>query len=274
MPSKSQQLYLNLVGYSRVRLGQFLQKCPLFPTQLEFNIEFNGACVSLMYDEQRNHESCLPRQSFWTLINGLKETCSQCWNFYLNPRNNSVKFLDVRLGKQFEKEFMGFLESMGIKTERGDIEEKNAPDIAVLSKAAEPACYLELKYLTAPYVKVHQFVKGRECYEGSTTLDTGKKIAAQRKIVETKIKKPVFYVYWLDYPCIKGVFFMDSISVYKYIDSVHGVEWSRRQRSGDFVTTSEGKLNIAQVKKVYLPLLFMGDFAELLGKLREVIEKT
>jgi len=269
MISASQRLYTELLDYSSAKLNDFLHNYPLFPTQLKFDTIFNEACISLMYDGQRQQGTYLPRQSFWPKICGLKEICSSCWQFYLNPRNNSVKFLDIRLGKQFEKEFMGFLQSKGIGTRRGDIEAKNAPDIEVLSRRNAAACYLELKYLAAPYVKVHQFVKGRECYEGSTTLDTGKKIAAQRKIVETEIKQPVFYVYWLDYPCIKGVFFIDSAQVYKHIDSVRGVEWSRKHRSGDFITTGEGRLNIAQVKKVYLPLLSMGNFEELCERLRQ-----
>jgi len=217
-----------------------------------------------MYDAQRNRESHSPRQDFWPKIEGLKDACTSCWSFYLNPRNNSVKSLDIRLGKNFESEFMGFLRTKGFQTIRGDIERKNFPDVAIVRQDQQPACYLELKYLTAPYVKIFKFVRGRECYEGSTTLDTGKKIAAQRKIVETEITVPVFYTYWIDYPCIKGVFFMESHDVYQHIDSVQGTEWVRKERTGDFIETKQGRLRVAHLNKVYLPLLRMGNFEELL----------
>jgi hypothetical protein len=186
-----------------------------------------------------------------------------------------VKSLDIRLGKYFENEFMGFLGVNGYESARGDVIRKNYPDIAVLQKDRQPACYLEHKYLTAPFVKVHTLVKGRECYEGSTTLDTGEKIAAQRQIVKAEITVPVFYVYWLDYPCIKGVFFMKSNDVYAHIDSVQGTEWVRKQRSGDFIDTGQGKLKVGHLHKVYLPLLRMGNFEELLKNIQmQVKEKS
>lgn len=270
MKTKSQDLYMELLEYSRPRLQKFLRNFPLYQTQLKFDEEFNHACISLMYESQRNQESHPPRQDFWSRIEGLKDTCASCWNFYLSPRNNSVKFLDIRLGRNFEEEFIGFLKSKGLDAGRGDVDRKNYPDIVVLRQNHEPVCYLELKYLAAPFVKVYKFVKGRECYEGSTTIDTGEKIAAQREIVETEITVPVFYVHWLDYPCLKGIFFMESSDVYQYIDSVEGIEWARRQRTGDFVTTKKGKLKVGQLNKAYLPLLRMGTFEELLNNIQQI----
>lgn len=274
MASESQKLYLDLLDYSRIRIKEFLHNYPIYPTQLQFNNEFNGACIVSMYENQRNKKDFPNRKSFFPTINCLSETCSKCWKFYLDPRNNSVKFLDIKLGKEFEKEFMGFLAAKGFISQRADTTIKNSPDIAVLSENGKPACFIEMKYLAAPFVKVHLFVKGRECYEGSTTLDTGKKIIAQRFIVEKDLRKPVYYVYWLDYPCIKGIFFMKSESVYEHIDSVKGIEWSRRERSGDYVKTHNGKLKIAHTEKVYLPLLLMGDFAELLEKMHEAVKNA
>jgi len=264
MSALSQSLYLELLAYSRSRLFEFLRDSSLYPTQLNFDQKFNTNCVSLMYEEQRPKDSFSPRQDFWPKIEGLKDACASCWSFYLNPRNSSVKSLDIRLGKNFESEFMGFLASKGFLSVRGDVKRKNFPDIAILRQDQQPACYLELKYLTAPYVKIYLFVKGRECYEGSTTLDTGEKIDAQRKIVEAEISVPVFYTYWIDYPCIKGVFFMESHDVYEHIDSVQGTEWVRKQRTGDFIETEQGMIRVGHLNKVYLPLLRMGNFEELL----------
>lgn len=272
LSTNSQGLYLELLDFAGSRLLTILKNYPLYLTQLTFDKEFNSCCISYMYDSQRNGKSYLSRQDFWPKISKLKSICASCWKFYLDPRNNSVKFLDIRLGKYFENEFMGFLRAKGFECIRGDIDRKNYPDIAVLHKNRQPACYLELKYLTAPFVKVYTLVKGRECYEGSTTLDTGKKIATQRQIVETEITVPVFYVYWLDYPCIKGVFFMKSNDVYAYIDAVQGTEWIRKQRSGDFVDTGQGKLKVGHLNKVYLPLLRMGNFEELLNNIQRQVE--
>jgi len=271
MNAGSQQLYSELLEYSRPTLKEFLKNFPLYPGQLSWDEEMNSSCISLMYDSQRHQNSFLPRQDFWPSIQGLKVSCTSCWKFYLNPRNNSIKYLDIRLGKNFEQVFMGFLKSRGLETTRGDVERKNYPDILVLGRNDQPACYLELKYLTAPFVKIFQFVAGRECYEGSTTIDTGAKILSQRKIVENEITVPVFYVYWLDYPCIKGVFHMESSKVYEYIDSVQGTEWVRKERTGDSVTTTQGKLKIAQLNKAYLPLLYMGNFKELFNKIQQTV---
>lgn len=266
--SISQNLYLELLAYSKSRLTEFLKASTLYPTQLDFDRKFNSNCVSLMYEGQRGKESFSPRQDFWSKIEDLKDASASCWKFYLNPRNSSVKSLDIRLGKNFESEFMGFLTSKGFPNVAGDTERKSFPDIAILGQDKQRICYLELKYLTAPYVKIYQKVRGRECYEGSTTLDTGEKITAQRKIVENEIRVPVFYTYWIDYPCIKGVFFMESNDVYKHVDSVEGTEWVRKQRSGDFIETEQGKLRVGHLNKVYLPLLRMGNFGELLERIK------
>lgn len=264
---------MELLDFAGKRLLKVLENHPLYPTQLTFDKEFNSCCISCMYDSQRDGTSYLPRQDFWPRIGNLKNVCASCWSFYLDPRNDSVKSLDIRLGKYFEDEFMGFLRTKGIESIRGDRERKNYPDIAILGKGLKPSCYVEHKYLTAPFVKVHIFVRGRECYEGSTTLDTGEKIAAQRQIVETEITVPVFYVYWLDYPCIKGIFFMGSKDVFAHIDSVQGTEWVRKERSGDFVDTGKGKLKVGHLNKVYLPLLRMGNFDELIKSIEKQVDE-
>jgi hypothetical protein len=263
MVEESQKLYEELLGSSRERLSQSLQNYPTFSTQLKFDSVFNSACISIMYNAQRHQKPLLPKTLFWSKICGLRETCYSCANFYVSQRTNSDKSCDIELGKQFENELMEFLKSLGIATDRADNEKKNAPDIKVLSKDMSPSCYLEIKYLSAPFVLRNKFAKDRECYEGSTTLDSDKKILDQRRIVENEIRRPVYYVYWLDYPCIKGIFFMDSKEVYQYLDSVNNLEWTRKTRSGDF----SGNTRVGHNKKVYLPLLKMGNFEEFLKNL-------
>ncbi len=263
MPNnRSAELYVQLLDYSKARLNDSLKKYATFPSQLSFDKIFNSNCMSAMYDEQRNKKTFLPKASLWPKICGLMETCDACKNFYLAQRSNLDKFRDIALGQQFENEFMGFLNSMGIIAKRADNKKKNAPDIQVV-KNSSIVCFLEMKYLSAPFVLRNKFDKDRECYEGSTTLDSDQKILAQRSIVENEIESPVYYVYWLDYPCIKGIFFMESTDVYKYLDSVNNLEWTRKQRSGDFV----GQFKVGHSEKVYLPLLKMGNFEELMGNL-------
>ena len=265
----SDQLYLELLKSSGVRLMKFLERYPRYETQLSFDIELNPDCLLNMYERQR-YKNPKRRQEFWTSVPKLKDACSKCWKFYLNPRNTSIKSLDIKFGKEFEKSFSDFLNQKGYKCERGDIQNTNYPDL-MISLNQNPVCYLELKYLAAPFLMVYKKIPERECYEGSTTLDSGAKIEAQRKIVEREIHVPVFYVYWIDFPCLKGIFFMKSQDVYMYIDKVAGNQYTRKDRRGDYVNTPKGLIRIAELNKVYLPLLEMGNFEELLSAMNALI---
>ena len=71
----------------------------------------------------------------------------------------------------------------------------------------------------------------RYCYEGSVTLDY-KKIISQLDIIESDLERPVFYLHWIDFPCLKGVFFETSEQVKDYI-LTHGEEFVREEREGD-----------------------------------------
>jgi len=130
-----------------------------------------------------------------------------------------------------------------------------------------------VKYLTAPFVKIFEKVPGRECYEGSTTLDADEKLETQRKIVEEEIDVPVYYVYWLDYPCIKGVFFMPSEEVYSYLDETK-LEWTRKERTGNFIHADRKRVRVGHIKKIYLPLLKMGNFEGLSNRLHELVASS
>jgi hypothetical protein len=251
------------------QLREFTKKFPLHKRQFTFD-EFNEKCYVEMYEGLRKSGVVIPRQQFFEKIHGLKDECAECWKFYMNPRNESVKFMDIKLGKQFEKALIDFFCSIGILCAQVESKE-NYPDVMVFDVNGNTVAYCEVKYLTAPFLTIYKKLPGRECYEGSTTLDVGKKIKAQRKIVNEKISVPVFYVYWLDYPCIKGVFYMSAERVYAYIDEV-GTQWKRRERRGNFVEAEERKILIAELRKVYLPLLEMGNFEELVEELRLLIK--
>lgn len=265
--TQSIELYKNLLSLYSNKLRQFMKNLPLHKRQLTFDA-FNEQCYIIMYENQRRKKQFLPRQNFFGVIPNLQAECYECWKFYLNPRNEFVKKFDIILGRQFEDILIDFLNKhQQIFCQRA-AKGGNYPDIEVLNKYREKViAYCELKYLTAPFVKIFEKNPGRECYEGSTTLDVGDKIKAQRKIVETKIKVPVFYVYWLDYPCIKGIFYMPAERVYQYIDKV-GIEWRRHERAGDFIESGNKKIRVGELNKVYLPLLEMGNFKEFIDEIK------
>ena len=261
-------LYKKFLESSEKRLREFTKNFPRQERQFTFE-ELNEIAFEIMY---KNLKEVVPRQQLFGQVPGLKQACGGCWAFYLKPRNKSVKSLDTRLGKQFENVLKDFFVSIGLQCVRSDELgfRKNYPDLVVLEKNGEPVAFLEIKYLTAPFLKVFEKVPGRECYEGSTTLDVGKKLEAQRKIVEEEIDVPVYYVYWIDYPCIKGVFFMPAEDVYSYVDKVK-LEWTRKQREGNFIHVEGKKVRVGHIKKVYLPLLEMGNFEELVRRLHELV---
>lgn len=246
-------LYKELLEFSRPTLLAFFSNVTLQERQFIFD-DINELCYENLYYENKEIKG---RQSFFDEILQLKDICKGCYKYYLKARNKSDKKLDIILGKQFEKLLIEFFKEKGIKSGKADDAYKNSPDNLIEDSKGNVICYYEVKFLTAPFVLAYKFRPGRECYEGSTTLDVAKKIAAQRTIVE-KLDRPTYYVYWLDYPCIKGVFFMEATTVYDYIDKVK-IEWQRKTREGDF----NGARRIATIQKVYLPLLEMHPFSAL-----------
>ena len=49
------------------------------------------------------------------------------------------------------------------------------------------------------------------------------------------------------------------------------MEFERKERSGDFVTTKEGeKKKLSQTSKIYLPLYKMKNFESLIGKFKQL----
>ncbi|MEM2614286.1 MAG: hypothetical protein QXO15_08715 [Nitrososphaerota archaeon] len=259
---KSIELYRELLEFSKDKLMNFLKNFPLHEDQLTFT-EFHERCYRKIYVELGQRGKILPRKEIIKMIPDLHIVCKKCWEFFINPRSNSIKNLDIKFGKEFEKVFMDFLKAKEINCKSGDEIKKNYPDIAILNVAGKPACYIEFKYIAAPFLTVYRKVEGRECYEGSLTLDVDEKLVTQRKLVEVEIKVPVFYVYWADFPCIKGIFFMEAEKIYEYVDKV-GLEYTRKPRSGNFVHGPKGELiRVGHIDKVYPPLFSMENFEKL-----------
>ena len=247
-------LYRELLEFSKPKLLEFFKNRTLQERQFIFD-EISEFCYKIMY---YSNNTIQRRQDFFNQIRSLKKICSGCYNYYMDPRNKSIKKLDVILGQQFEYLLIDFLKiKKGINSEKADKINKNYPDNLIKDNDGNIICYYEVKFLTAPFLLTYKVRPGRECYEGSTTLDIAKKIKAQRDIIE-KLDKDTYYVYWLDYPCIKGVFFWEAEKVFRYLDKVK-IEWDRKEREGDF----KDEKKIAITKKIYLPLLKMHPFSAL-----------
>ncbi len=199
-------------------------------------------------------------------IPSLAETCKQCAAFYLPARNKSIPKYDVILGKQHEEALMHFLEEkLGTAVVRADLENRSYPDCKVLRDDGSVAAYFELKFHGAPFISALSLT-GRYCYEGSATLDH-KKIEKQLQLMEEGMDAPVFYVHWLEYPCLKGIFFETSQQVKAYLASQHAV-FSRAKREGDLQKSKQA----VYLKKMYSPLLSMGSFESFLETLKQCIQ--
>ena len=124
------------------------------------------------------------------------------------------------MGKQHEEALMEFLSNkLNTIVCRADLEDRSMPDCKVLKADGTVAAYFEVKFHGAPFVCALQKT-GRYCYEGSATLDY-KKIEKQLAIID-KLDAPVFYVHWIEYPCLKGVFFETSVGWYEMCEYFWG----------------------------------------------------
>ena len=82
----------------------------------------------------------------------------------------------------------------------------------------------------------------------------------QIEIVESELDRPVFYLHWIDYPCLKGLFFETSDQVKNEL-FILGEEFNREEREGDFNESGKKK---GYTEKFYAKLLEMGSFEELI----------
>jgi len=236
-----------------------------FSSQFKFS-DLNKNCYNIIY--LKKDKKIIPRQEFFKSIENLESTCKECWKFYLNPRNRSIKGLDVQLGKKFELMLLDFLESKGIPCKKADVTNKTFPDNLVLDRDGNIIAYLEIKYQSAPWIWAYK-EEGtkRECYEGSPALDI-KKLEQQWNLVENgEINHPFYYVYWLDLPCIKGIFFISIQDVYTFYKEEAKV-FERKIREGDFVDTKDGKKFKGQLKKIHISIYKMKPFGELIEMLK------
>jgi len=262
--NKNIELYKELLTLAEPIRSDYLKNVPTFENQLKFDT-INETCYEEMYEKIPNKDSVIPTNLLYKKIAGLEEMCKSARKFFLSPRNKSIKGLDVQLGLQFENSFIEFLKSKKILAMRADSKNKKLPDIMVLDKTRNIKAYIELKYHNAPFVLAYKLLN-REAYEGSITLDTDK-LKKQLIEIESNLDRPVYFVHWVDFPDLKGIFFNTNEQLKDYLakDPIHFI---RGEREGDFKPTNyQISKKIGYTEKFYPPLHEMGDFSELLEHL-------
>ncbi len=222
--------YEELLEFGGERIFDFLKNARLHESQFKYS-EFNEVCYKKMYIEN-NQDSIKTVKELKEEIPELKDTCKGCGSYFMNPRNKSIKGLDVQFGRLLEDVIIDFLKTKyKLNVTHGDNSNKKYPDCMLLSGDKGILAYFEVKYHGAPFISAINKI-GRYCYEGSATLDLNK-LVKQIEIVESELDRPVFYLHWIDYPCLKGLFFETSDQVKNEL-FILGEEFNREEREGDF----------------------------------------
>ena len=257
--NKSIELYTELL-----KLTTDIPRDSLFPNQLKFE-ELNTTLYEEMYTKNKRNPGvsavAAPRSEYQLRIANLKPLCQKCEGFHYSAAQLKIydKQNDIFKASYFENTIMRFLNSKGVVTVRGDETNEYVsnhhgfPDLVVLNKQKKPYCYIEVKYNAAPFLRVRNYVAGRECYEGSLTLNP-QKLERQKELIQTEIKIPVYYLYWADFPCVKGLFATRIENIWSYYSSEGGShQHNRRSGTGDF---SYGR-KTGQTEIIYPPILEM-----------------
>jgi hypothetical protein len=260
--NESIKLYMELLELCG-DIVNFVEKTKTYPSQLGFN-SLNEECYGLIYESLKN---VVPRKELLDKSQKLKEECPNCWKFYLAPRNRSIRILDIKLGQKFEHKLIEFFKLKEIDCRKGDEKNKIYPD-NVVYKNGEKKAYLEIKYQSAPWIfAFREEGTSRECYEGSPALDI-KKLEQQYKLRESgEVNVPIYYVYWLDFPCIKGIFFISVEDMYQYYKEDAKL-FDRKEREGDFKTINGKKIKVSATSKIHPSLFKMGSFNKLMESLK------
>lgn len=253
-------LYKKLIELATPIRDVYLKNVERFENQLMYS-DINSECYIKMYSSVSPDETIPSLRDLEDQISGLSDLNKAAYKYFNRKRNNSVKGLDVQLGNQFDECFINFLNSQGINAMRADTKNKRLPDIMILDKTRNIKAYIEHKYHNAPFMLSWKLI-GRESYEGSITMDL-KKIHNQINECESEIPgRPVFFVHWVDFHHLKGIFFNTLEQIKDYIGN--GSEFQRKARKGDYSLTKK----IGYTEKFYPPLHEMGDFRELISFLK------
>lgn len=254
--------YKEFLQYKKEEIDEYFKNAKLHSKQFTYD-EFNDTCLRSMY-ENNSQNNIKTVADLKKEIPELKNVCKECGSFFMNKRNDSIKSMDVQMGMFLENKIMEYLnEKLNIKVIKGDSQNKKYPDCMILNTSKGILAYFEVKYHAAPFIMANKKIN-RYCYEGSATLDYNK-VKKQLDIIYSEIDRPVFYLHWIDYPCLKGLFFETSDQVKQYLIE-SGEEFDREERDGDFITNQIDSYKIIHkvgyTKKFYSPLLQMGTFDE------------
>lgn len=251
--------YKELLAFGQERIFDFFKNVKLHDSQFKYSA-FNVECYEAMYLKNSQNNIKTVKELKEEIVE-LKPTCKECGAYFMNPRNTSIKKYDVMLGKLLEDIIIDFLkEKYRLNVTHGDNSNKRYPDCMLLSGDKGILAYFEVKYHGAPFISAISKI-GRYCYEGSATLDLVKLIK-QLEIVESELDRPVFYLHWIDYPCLKGLFFETSDQVKNEL-FLQGEVFEREERLGDFFDDKKK----GYTKKFYSKLLEMGTFEEFIDLL-------
>ncbi|WP_066160831.1 hypothetical protein [Aliarcobacter skirrowii] len=254
--------YEELISYKKDEIKDFFKNTKLFDSQFKYD-SFNETCNKKMFIEN-NQTEIKTVKNLKEEISELKDICKACGTYFMNPRNKSIKGLDVQLGRFLEKCLMDYMsDKLNLKAIPADNKNKSYPDCMVLDGNKGIIAYFEVKYHGAPFIYAIQSIK-RFCYEGSATLDY-KKVIKQLELIDSDLDRPTFYIHWIDYPCLKGIFFETSEQVKHNIYN-DGPEFDRKEREGDYKTIHK----IGYTEKIYSPLLEMGTFEEFINILKDL----
>ena len=253
-------LYEELLAQSQPRFRAFFKNVRIFENQLCWS-DFHARCYHCLYTHN-SYENQISVFRARREIDGLEEMCIKCREYFVPKRNESIPRYDLIMGRQMEEELMKFLQKkLGAMVCRGDQENPSYPDCRIVRADGTTAAYFEVKYHAAPFVYSKRFT-GRECYEGSATLDY-QKIQKQLALIEREISVPVYYLHWIDYPCLKGVFYETAEALKTRMEQQHA-EFTRKKREGD----DKKAAKYQYFSKVYAYLLELGSFEEMLEELR------
>lgn len=143
--------YEELLEFGGERIFDFLKNARLHESQFKYS-EFNEVCYKKMYIEN-NQDSIKTVKELKEEIPELKDTCKGCGSYFMNPRNKSIKGLDVQFGRLLEDVIIDFLKTKyKLNVTHGDNSNKKYPDCMLLSGDKGILAYFEVKYHGAPFI--------------------------------------------------------------------------------------------------------------------------
>lgn len=255
--------YKEFIDFIQEDIASYFKNVNLFKNQFQFN-EYSQELYNKIFLAQRNCNSIKTIAQLKKEIPGYADLYKEASNFYLNPRNKSVKGLDVQMGRYLEELLMNYLKyKFKLNVMHADVKNKKYPDCMLLGTDKGILAYFEVKYHNAPFIRSKNLLN-REPYESSATLDV-KKVAKQLEIIDSELDRPTFYVHWVDYHDLKGIFFESSQQVKEYLYE-NSTQFTRNKREGDFVI----KKKVGYTEKIYSPLFEMGTFEEFINILLDL----